>query len=137
MKALIIESTELTPHIQFDPEQDLFEISGNSRPEDVRDFYGPVLEWLRVFLKEDIETGKRTYDTDHPFILKTNLSYFNSSSAKYLFDVMNFLNLLHINGSKVRIDWYFLAEDDDLRDAGSELSDMLEMPFNFIEISEE
>jgi len=137
MNPLIFDATEITPAIIFDPELDRFEITGVSRPEDVRSFYEPVNEWLRAFQKEVIEEGKRKYDDQNPLVLKVSLSYFNSSSAKYLYDVMHFLNLLHINGSKVRIDWYYLEEDEDLRDAGKELADMLEMTFNFVIISEE
>ena len=46
MEKLIIEPTLNTPGVVLDPEGNKFEFSGESRPEDVRNFYMPILEWL-------------------------------------------------------------------------------------------
>jgi len=46
MESLKIEATDKTPRIILDPYNDIFEISGNSRPENVSEFYFPVINWL-------------------------------------------------------------------------------------------
>ncbi|MCB0395617.1 MAG: SiaC family regulatory phosphoprotein [Flavobacteriales bacterium] len=46
MEALRIPATESSPAITLDPEKGTYEIIGESRPEDVRKFYEPILEWL-------------------------------------------------------------------------------------------
>ncbi len=46
MEALDIKATNDTPRVILDPENDIFEISGRSLPEDVVTFYQPVLDWL-------------------------------------------------------------------------------------------
>ena len=49
MEPLIIEPTEFTPSILFDPNNSVFEITGFSRPENVIGFYKPILKWLEEF----------------------------------------------------------------------------------------
>ena len=49
MEPLHAKETTSTPKVYFDPDQNLFEIKGCSRPEDVRDFYVPVITWLEKF----------------------------------------------------------------------------------------
>jgi hypothetical protein len=46
MDAIKILETDDTPGIILDVENDCFEITGRSMPEDVSSFYGPVLNWL-------------------------------------------------------------------------------------------
>lgn len=134
MEALIIKQTETCPRLTFDPANNIFEISGVSRPEDVRSFYYPVIEWLGKFKTEVIDEKKVVYDKDHPLDFNIKLSYFNSSSAKFLFDIFSELHDLHKEGHAVKIYWFFEERDDDLREAGEEMSELLEMPFNYIAI---
>ena len=47
MKALVIQSTSNTPKVLFEPDTLRFEISGESRPENVSVFYLPILEWMK------------------------------------------------------------------------------------------
>ncbi len=62
MDSLNIEPTEFTPKINFDPDNNLFEISGFSRPENVIGFYRPILKWLDEFsdgvLSKNIDFNK-------------------------------------------------------------------------------
>jgi len=85
MDPLIIEATSHSPEISFDPSAGKFFISGVSRPEDVRSFYYPVVEWLERFLEEEVRAGKVSFNKDNPLVLEIKLKYFNSSSAKFLF----------------------------------------------------
>jgi len=134
MEALIIEQTETCPGLTFDPAKNIFEISGVSRPEDVRSFYYPVIEWLGKFKTEVIEEKRFAYDKDHPLDFNIKFTYFNSSSAKFLFDILSELHDLHKEGLAVKIYWFFKERDDDLREAGEEMSEMLGMTFNYVAI---
>ncbi len=134
MEKLVIDATSHSPAIVFDPGAGKFTITGVSRPEDVRAFYYPVLEWLRTFLQDEIHTGKTVYDEDHPLILEIRLKYFNSSSAKFLFDIFSEIGQLKEAGQKVIIRWYYDEGDDDMLEAGEELSEIAEIPFEYIEV---
>ncbi len=133
MEPLIIEATDKTPGIILDPYNDLFEISGNSRPEDVREFYYPVANWLVEFEKEVLDIKAIKFDKKHPLNFNFKMNYFNSSSAKFLYDVMSKLVRFHENGHVIRILWYFDEDDEDMKYAGEEMSELLEVPFQFIE----
>ena len=133
MEPLIIEATDKTPGIILDPYNDLFEISGNSRPEDVRQFYYPVENWLVEFEKEVLNIKALKFDKKHPLNFNFKMNYFNSSSAKFLYDVMSKLVRFHEKGHIIRILWNFEEYDDDMKYAGEEMSELLEVPFQFIE----
>ena len=49
METLRIEQTDDSPLVILDQEDNQFEISGKSLPEDVVDFYQPVLDWLNCY----------------------------------------------------------------------------------------
>lgn len=133
MDPLIIEPTKTTPLVHFDPAINRLEISGISRPEDVRTFYIPLLDWINRF-SDELENSMALYTTDKPLILDLQFNYFNSSSAKFLFDILASFNEIHLSGTPVQINWIYYEEDEDVMEAGKELSEMLEMPFNYIEI---
>jgi len=132
MKPLVIEGTDVTPEIVFNPENCLFEISGCSRPEDVRDFYYPVLNWLEK-CKNKILEQKAKYE-EKPITFNFKFSYFNSSSAKFIFDIITEINTFYLEGINIKIYWCFDEGDDDMKEAGEDLSEMCNIPFNYITI---
>ena len=78
MTPLVINSTEDTPEVIFDPTTGKFTITGTSIPENARKFYDQILAWNDEYLKDP------NADTSVSFKLK----YFNTASTKYLFDMM-------------------------------------------------
>ena len=80
MEKLIIESTVNSPLIVLDPEEKKFEFSGESRPENVRNFYLPVLEWLEAFTTN--QSGLKEPERASGLHCLFNFEYFNSTSAK-------------------------------------------------------
>ncbi|MGC9470883.1 MAG: DUF1987 domain-containing protein [Bacteroidales bacterium] len=133
MEALIIDPTRTTPLIHLDPDNGRLELSGISRPEDVRTFYYPVLEWISRF-SDELENSASRYTSDNPLTLNLRFTYFNSSSAKFLFDILSSFNEIHLSGIPVRVNWMYTEEDEDVYEAGKELSEMLEMPFEYIAV---
>ncbi len=133
MEPLIIGATDKTPEIILDPYNDNYEISGNSRPENVREFYYPVINWLNEFEKEVLDKKVIKFDKMHPLNFNLKMNYFNSSSAKFLYDLINELVRFHKKGHIIRILWYFEKDDEDMKYAGEEMSELLEVPFQFIE----
>jgi hypothetical protein len=127
MDRLIIAPTLNSPGITLDPENRRFEFTGESRPEDVRDFYMPVLEWLESYARElPANSGK---ELDFHF----NFEYFNSTSAKYILDIFKILNEIHSKGSKVQVKWHYEEDDEDMLEVGMEMSRMSRLPFEYVE----
>ncbi|MHC1703768.1 MAG: DUF1987 domain-containing protein [Tenuifilaceae bacterium] len=130
MDPLYIEPTEFTPRINFDPENNIFEISGFSRPENVIGFYRPVLKWLDEYydniLSKNIDYNKSV------LTINLKMTYFNSASSKFILDVLLEFMKYHSKGNDIVINWYYEDGDDEIQESGEEISDMLGYTFNFI-----
>ena len=123
MTSLVINSTEDTPEVIFDPETGKFSITSTSIPENARKFYDQILAWNDEYLKNP------NPDTSVSFKLK----YFNTASTKYLFDMMVQLKTLIANDKTLVFNWFFEKDDDDMFEAGQGFSKMLRYPFNFVQ----
>ncbi len=132
MNPLIIKETLATPKVVFNVYENDCEIKGCSRPEDVRDFYGPIIDWLKGFKSSINDELKKTYSESNPIIFKFKFDYFNSSSAKFILDILVFINDIHNDGLSLQIDWYYDENDDDMKEVGEELSEVVDFPFHYI-----
>jgi hypothetical protein len=132
MQKLFIPSTLTTPEISFSPEDNYFMIKGNSAPEDVRSLYYPVIEWIRIFVDDLLEGEYPKYNKENPLRFQTDLHYFNSSSAKFLFDIFNELKRLQTKEFPLVIDWNYESDDLDQKEAGIDIALLVEMEFNYI-----
>lgn len=128
MKTLIIKQTSSSPKVNFDPDNNIFEISGESRPHDVPKFYEVVLKWLDEF---SIRLDKSDPDTE-PMVFDFNFEYFNSLSAKYILDFFKQLAKIRSKGKNIVIRWYYEEDDMDMLEAGKEMSRIARIPFEFI-----
>ena len=120
---LELEGTRDTPYIIFDPENNRFEISGNSLPEDSTKFFDPIFEWIENYIKAP---NKNTE-------LICKLEYFNSSSAKMLYQIFIELERIKETGNNIKISWHFEAGDKLIEEKGLEYQSILEIPFEMIE----
>lgn len=131
MSPLIIEATELTPGIKFQPEMKQFEITGESRPENVRKFYEPVLDWIDKY-KNTLE-ATQTGGSDK-LVFKFKFEYFNSTSAKFLTSIMARLEGIKVDVMPVEIEWYYDKPDIDMKNSGEEFSKLVSIPFRFFPV---
>jgi hypothetical protein len=93
METLDIKATNDTPRVIFDPENEIFEISGRSLPEDVVSFYQPVLDWLDEY---SVHPNKET-----EFIFR--YIYFNTATSKLVQDIIFKLEGMYGSGESVKI----------------------------------
>jgi SiaC family regulatory phosphoprotein len=132
MQKLFIHRTSTTPEVDFSPEDNIFLINGISSPEDVRAMYYPVIEWVVAFVNEIIEGTYKDYKPNYPLKFKADLVYFNSSSAKFLYDIFIELKRLIPLGIPVIVEWFYDEEDIDLKEGGMDIALLAEMEFLFI-----
>ncbi|HVN59088.1 MAG TPA: DUF1987 domain-containing protein [Bacteroidales bacterium] len=133
MQKLHIKPTDSTPEINFSPDENTFIIRGSSSPEDVRAMYYPVIEWIKIFVDDILEGEITTYSTTSPVRFQTDLEYFNSSSAKFLYDIFSELKRLTDNNVAVVVEWFYEKDDGDQKEAGADIASLVEMEFRFIE----
>lgn len=132
MEPLFLEPTEYTPKVSFNPEENLFEISGFSRPENVMDFYKPLLKWLEDY-KEQL--NQRQNSQSNRLTLNLRMTYFNSASSKYIVDILlEFLKFMTL-GNMLTVNWHYEDGDDEIFESGEEISEMVGYEFNFIPYS--
>ena len=132
MQKLYIGPTSITPEILFSPRENIFRIKGTSSPEDVRALYYPVIEWIRLFVDEVIAGEFPPYKADNPLKFQTDLNYFNSSSAKFLFDIFTELKRLSDNNIPITVEWIHDPEDEESMEAGTDIASLVGMEFVFI-----
>ena len=122
MEPLDIKATNDTPRVLFDPDNNLFEISGRSLPEDVVTFYQPVLDWLDEYIRTPLKK------TD--FVFK--YIYFNTATSKLVQDILTKLEHLQEKGSEVKVSWYYEQDDEDMLDLGIEFKENVDIAFEIV-----
>jgi SiaC family regulatory phosphoprotein len=132
MQKLYIEPTDTTPEILFSPQENIFFIRGVSAPEDVRALYYPVIEWVKMYIDEIMEAEDKSYTIESPLRFTTDLLYFNSSSAKFLYDIFMELKRLTPTGIPFVIEWLYDEADDDLKEAGIDIAFLVGLEFSYI-----
>ena len=132
MQKLYIIPTPVTPEIIFSPEENIFIIRGTSCPEDVRAMYYPVIEWIKHFINDLIEGEHNIYTAENPLNFKVDMHYFNSSSAKFFYDIFLEMKKLSTSGIPVSIEWHYDEEDTDLQEAGYDIALMADMEFTYV-----
>ncbi|MBN2891148.1 MAG: DUF1987 domain-containing protein [Bacteroidales bacterium] len=123
MEPLILQATEDTPEVIFDPDQNTFKISKISVPEDAYEFYYPIIQWLKEYGENALE--KTVVDFD--------LEYVNSASAKQIIQLLLALEDISKNND-VSIKWYYEAIDEDMQLLGKRFKNLADIEFEFIEI---
>ncbi|MES2592423.1 MAG: DUF1987 domain-containing protein [Bacteroidota bacterium] len=135
MDSLIIEPKEDSPAVKFDTESNRFILSGESRPEDAGKFYNPIISWLTNFEGILYWRKNEMQDSAPSLLFIFNFEYFNSTSAKYIMDIMIVIKKFINKGYKINVEWHYSEEGDDILDSGKEFSSMLDLQFNFVDNS--
>ena len=125
MEVIKIMGTDDTPNVIFDAENEIFEISGRSLPEDVTAFYEPIISWLDEYAKNANEKS----------IINFKLVYFNTASSKMLLDILMKLEEIYESGKEVLVKWFYPEDDEDMQEAGEEYADIVDVPFEQVSYS--
>lgn len=134
MEILELASTGNTPSVTLNHQLHLLEFAGDSRPEDVQKFYTPIISWIEdysnyVYFLTDSQNEEINITCNFKF------EYFNSSSAKYVMDIIVKLGkIAEFDKANITLNWYFDELDEDMKESGEEFEDMLDISFNYISV---
>lgn len=117
-----INATKNTPAVQFIPLTGTLLLSGSSMPENALEFYRPIIDWMRAHFATPGAS----------LTLRMELRYFNSSSMKSIFLLLETMRNAINNGGQGQVEW--LVEDDDefMLESGQTLMELLGMPLRFV-----
>jgi hypothetical protein len=121
MEPIYIIATSNTPFVSLDPSGKL-KIRGRSIHENPSDFFKPLIAWVEKFIA----------GTQGTIIFDIELEYFNSSSSRYILELLRLL-MENKKDTELIINWYFEEGDDDLLERGQYYESILNTRFNFIE----
>jgi SiaC family regulatory phosphoprotein len=122
MSKLTILPTKDTPEINFDLEQGLFSISGRSFPNDTIEFFSGPLSLVDQYLLQPKAKTKLTFQID----------YYNSTSLKIILNIIAMLITLHPQKSEVEIVWQYFADDEDMEETGTTISQLVGFPIQVL-----
>ncbi|MBL7891213.1 MAG: DUF1987 domain-containing protein [Bacteroidia bacterium] len=132
MQKLIIESTDSSPKVYLDPDKSIFIITGESRTEDSEKFYEPVLAWFRDYY-EHLVNNKVSKE----IIIEMHMDYYNSATARSFVELFAILETFVGNNISVRVKWYYMEHDEDLKNQGAGLASVVsKIPFELICLEE-
>jgi hypothetical protein len=117
---VLIDKTADCPYVNFS-EDGLLEVEGRSITEDVFSFWQPLIDWVADYIKVPAETTRAVFF----------LEYSNSSTNKYLNEMMKLLDKCAANGNKVEITWKYEEDDESILVLGQDLDALTTLPFTF------
>ena len=126
MEPLRIKATEDTPEIYFDTEEEIFEISNVSLPENAVEFYAPILDWLKRY----------KLNPNPVTVFNFNIEYLNTASSKQIFELIFLIDKIS-EGSDITIRWHYDVIDDDMRSLGVRFTHLVKVKFELVEYEKE
>lgn len=128
MVSIDITATNRTPKVFVSSADGTIEIAGESYPEDVTQFYKPLLNEIGTWLGSGSVTS---------VICAFKLIYFNSSSAKAIMMLLEQLDSAAQNGVDVTVQWFYDPEDETMQELGEDFQEDVEhVTFTLLEILE-
>ncbi|HSZ24200.1 MAG TPA: DUF1987 domain-containing protein [Cytophagaceae bacterium] len=100
-------------------------ISGVSCDEDPKPLYQQLKNWVAEYIANPAENTE----------FSIRLKYFNSSSAKCLFDLLESLNPIFHSGKALTIYWYYEEADEDMLDVITAFEDLIPAKIEKIKIN--
>ena len=118
------ERTGSAPYVLINEDKNYMKIEGESFHENVIVFFHDVNDWLNKYLESDFEN----------FTFDCEMKYFNSSTAKLLFNMLLSMDdCATINGKSITVNWIVSEDNDIIIECGEDFKE--EMPnlnFNLV-----
>lgn len=129
MEQLFIEQTKSTPQVDFDAENRILILKGESYPENSFKFYEPILNWLDVFFAQVADDGL--------IKLEISLPYINTSSSKCVLMLLEKFEEASDNGRSIVINWYYDIDNENELECAEDFKEFVNLEFNLIPVGGE
>ncbi len=115
-----MEGGRIRPSARFIKNEGVLSLEGRSLLEAAEDVFDKMNNWLREYAR----------NPQPKTVINIALEYFNSSTAKALIRFLIISKELK-NKSELIINFYY--DDENVLEYGKDFSDVIDIPFNFIE----
>lgn len=126
MEKYTAAAKDVTPEIQMDAVSGYMQITGTSIPENSEEIYRPVLNWLKLYRQNPAQKT----------LMDIRLDYFNTSSSKFLLEILRILKEISDTGKEISIRWFYYAEDPDMLESGQDFMDIVDLKMEMVKIEE-
>lgn len=113
-----------TPVIKIKSKLKKIEITGRSKMIDPDVFFDNLLK----VCENSYHEFKKT------LIIDLRLDYLNSSSSKYLYQILAYLQKLAENDGMIQVNWYYEEDDEIILEAGETLQSLFSFDFNLVKM---
>jgi hypothetical protein len=120
-----IQPTKSTPEISLNP-NGMIRIKGRSMIGNILEFGRQVDDWIKKYL-------------DNPADLTCvdfYLEYLNTNNLKFYISLLQKIETVKMKNKKLMVNWYYEEGDEDMIEKGEYISSVLDVPYNFIMLSE-
>ncbi|WP_258105285.1 DUF1987 domain-containing protein [Marinoscillum sp. MHG1-6] len=105
-------------NISFRPNLNVLVVKGWSVKKEYASLYEKLLEQIREHLK-----------TENSLTVYLSYDLFNSSTAKFVFNLIKVFNKAHAKDARVKIEWIVEEENDELFESGFDFKEFCEFSF--------
>ncbi|MEO9966536.1 MAG: DUF1987 domain-containing protein [Reichenbachiella sp.] len=121
----VIKGTSLTPFVALEMVNRTLLIKGTSCPENPNDFYSKVDKLLAYYIAE----GRNSLSVNFSF------DYFNTGSARCLYQLMSQLKEYQEEGMTINVSWYYKIDDEDMLLSGKNFSSYTQLELKLVPTS--
>ena len=122
MERLKIKADKDNPEVFFDGAGRLF-MGGASLPENPKEFFDPILQWIEMYKKNAQST---TY-------VEFRFEYLNTASTFMMARIIESLADIQKARSGFSLTWYYPCGDYDMRELGEELLERTDIKYTILE----
>lgn len=113
----IIEATKMTPQVVLDPNENSLSLSGKLFPSNAAEFFDPLFELVEKHLAKSDR-----------LIINVSVTYLNSAATKMLLRLFERVAEISESGKSAQINWYHDEMDDDMKEIGEDLNELVSLP---------
>ena len=127
MNDLIIKGekkTYFTPDVNFSASTGICEIAGESYQEETFEFFNRLIAWIDEFIMK----------VRKPITINFKLTYFNTSSARAIQEMVVLLKKYKEQGGQVTINWYYQDEEDSTYEEAEDMQAQTKLQFNMLKL---
>ena len=120
-----IQPTKSTPEITLNP-NGMIRIKGRSMIGNIIEFSRQIDDWIDKYL---IDPADLT-------CVDFYLEYLNTNNLKFYISLLKKIETVKLKNKKLMINWYYEEGDEDIIEKGEYISSVLDVPYNFIMLSD-